>query len=123
MCHTYSHHVRYFFSTHKGGKIVSGKKVRCIICYTPLGTKPGAYKLAVSLSKGPIDFSSNTKNYIYYKNPTLIKISPRFGKITGGTNITIHGKNFENFPNYLQCSFSIHFVMAIYVNSNTIICK
>ena len=61
-------------------------------------------------------------NYTYYTNPTMKKIVPLFGKITGNTNVDIHGVNFQNFSGYLQCSFGMKFVPAFFVNKNKIIC-
>ena len=86
-------------------KLISKQILRTVITVAKLGGNIGLSKIA----------------FTYIWRPTISKISPTSGSITGGTIITIYGSDFMNVPN-LKCYFGdliASTVIFISVNQTT----
>lgn len=95
--------------------------------------------MSFAVSLNGVDWvSSDSFDFSYYKEPTMTKIVPDSGPVSGGTEIFIIGENYPNMnlTTYqsgdsmeFNCKFSpIHLrvkpkmIQAVYINSTTIMC-
>ena len=51
------------------------------------------YDLRVSIDGG-LEVSPEAAKFAYYRKPTVTSIEPPLGPVTGGTQVTVHGKGF-----------------------------
>ena len=60
--------------------------------------------------------------FTFYISPTITEINPCYGKLEGGTTVTIYGDHFKGDETYLSCGFGTELVPAQYVNSSVVTC-
>mmetsp|Transcript_96914 Transcript_96914/g.133463 ORF Transcript_96914/g.133463 Transcript_96914/m.133463 type:complete len:149 (+) Transcript_96914:3850-4296(+) len=67
-----------------------------IVCHSPPNDKVGV-QMSFSVSLNGVDWvSSDSLDFSYYQEPTMTKIIPDSGPVTGGTEIFILGSDFPN---------------------------
>jgi hypothetical protein len=71
------------------------------------------------------DFSDSTNSvpFQFYEQAIVEKIFPIYGPKNGGTTVTVYGKNFIDFDQYLRCSFGTKEVQAEFISDTMLHCK
>jgi alpha-tubulin suppressor-like RCC1 family protein len=98
-----------------------------MFCQAP----PGSGRAQLRVSMNSQQFSVATVNgsivpYVYYKNPTLVKIFPLGGPVEGGTFVTVTGSGFAIFYDPLtkpKCKFGASIVEATVASDARVVCR
>jgi hypothetical protein len=77
---------------------------------------------SVSLT-GDFSDTGNSLAFHYYVDPIVNLIEPIYGPKNGGTTVTVYGANFQDFDQYLRCSFGTKSVTAQYLGPGKLYCK
>jgi len=95
----------------------------CLACdNSPPNGKEENISFTVSLIGDFTDIKAS-QPYEYYKNPTVHSIYPQYGPKDGQTLVKVWGEGFKNYGNATRCSFGSKTVVAIYENSNYMLCE
>jgi hypothetical protein len=77
----------------------------CLACEPNDGfSAPDTVAFSVSIT-GDFSDSLNSVPFQFYEQAVVDKIVPIYGPKNGGTTVTVYGKNFIDFDQYLRCSF------------------
>ena len=76
----------------------------------------------------PVEITLNTREwtndktlFYYYHPPYVYTINPNVGPISGGTNVTFVGSNFED-TGFVQCQFGDKIVEGEFIDKNKLAC-
>lgn len=98
------------------------KTAHCIQCDPgPKSTFVGTVPFSVTLV-GDFSDSQNSMEFRYYVQPVIDHIVPIYGPKNGGTTVTVYGKNFIDFDQYLRCSFGTKEVPGIFISDTLLYC-
>ncbi|GMH66707.1 hypothetical protein TL16_g04487 [Triparma laevis f. inornata] len=107
----------------KFGSVISSNVVFIssthISCETPTVLKP--VEVAVEISNNGNDFTNDGVDFEFFGHPAVASVSPSSGDKSGGTLVTITGRNFM-FGERTVCRFGFKSVHATYIDSNTLEC-
>ena len=98
-------------------KVLNSTKVIC--------TSPPSYTLRevdVEITLNFKDYTSDKVKFYYYRPPFLYDIDPLMGPVAGGTDVHIHGSNFQN-TGKIFCKFGDNTVPGKFVNVNELLCR
>lgn len=73
-----------------------------VLCRSP-ALQAGRYYLEVSSNRW--DFSESRSAFVVEPRPVISMLSPRYGPLSGGTNVTIFGQDFAVGRSSMMCSF------------------
>lgn len=59
--------------------------------------------------------------FYYYHPPFVFDVDPRMGPVAGGTEVHVHGSNFED-TGKIRCKFGDVIVPGAYININELLC-
>jgi hypothetical protein len=91
-----------------------------ITCRTPPHRN---ISVAIEVSTNGFDYTSNEVQFRYNPDIELLKLTPTFGSIAGGTLVNISGVNFMRSSN-MRCRFGNNGVVsAQYITSTLIACR
>ena len=79
------------------------------------------HKSDVEITLNDQQYTDDAVKFYWYKPPNLFSGNPLEGPVTGGTEVTLTGTNFENTTT-LQCKFGDNVVPAHYVSESEITC-
>jgi len=76
-----------------------------------------------------IEFGNNHSTYdiaeqiniLVYPQPSITKIEPNLGTVRGGTQVLIHGSNFDSSLGGIYCRFGSNVVLAKVIDSDRIV--
>lgn len=103
-----------------------------IVCKTPPNDNIiAAQQIYVSLNG--VNWVDTGFTFSYYMQPILTGLSPKYGTMSGGTEILIAGLHFSNItdPEFVKCKFTLigtgrkasqKFIPAIYKDQQTMMC-
>lgn len=95
----------------------SPQNVQCL----PPAVQPG--KVTVEFSVNGIDYTRGSGlEYTVTGTPVIFSLSPSTGISVGGTEVTVHGKDFE-FESEAHCRFEQTTVSATVVDASNALCK
>jgi len=98
------------------------KTDRCLQCDPGPGNhRPDDIPFTVSIT-GDFTDCANSLDFQYYAPPSVDHIVPIYGPMNGRTIITVFGKNFVDYDQYLRCSIGTKSVAAIYLSPTLLYC-
>jgi hypothetical protein len=98
------------------------KTEHCIEChFSPSVTESDLVPFTVTI-KGDFSDVINSLEFEYYDAPAIDYIVPMYGPRNGGTTVTVYGKNFIDFDQFLRCSFGVKSVPVKFISSSVIQC-
>lgn len=98
------------------------KSSYCIQCDpSPPGLEEDMVPFLVSIT-GDFSDVENSVEFEYYTPPVIDYIVPKYGNRNGGTTVTVYGRNFIDFDQYLRCFFGTKAVPGIYVSDTIMQC-
>ena len=99
------------------------KNFTCIQCEnSPSVTNATIVSFTVTLT-GDYSDIENSHSYRYYPPSRIHAIYPRYGPKDGDTIVQIWGENYIAFENLTRCAFGSKTVVAVFINSNYMICQ
>ncbi len=78
-------------------------------------------EVVVEITLNNQEFTRDGNIFYYYRPPFVYDIEPLMGPVAGGTEVHVHGSNFED-TGTIRCKFGDHIVPGKYVNVNELLC-
>ena len=98
------------------------KTENCIEChFSPVVSESDLVPFTVTV-KGDFSDVVNSLEFEYFLPPAIDYIVPMYGPRNGGTTVTIYGRNFIDFDQFLRCSFGVKSVPAKFISSSVLQC-
>ena len=96
--------------------VINSTKVICV--------SPPSYilkEVEVELTLNTREWTRDGNIFYYYRPPFVYDIEPLMGPVAGGTEVFIHGSNFED-SGIIRCKFGENIVPGYFVNINVLKC-
>ena len=96
--------------------VISSTEVECI--------SPPSFEdreVPVEITLNTREWTNDNTLFYYYHPPYIYSINPNIGPISGGTNVSIIGSNFED-TGFVQCQFGDKVVEGEFINNNKLAC-
>ena len=96
--------------------VISSTEIEC--------TSPPSFEtreVPVEISLNNREWTDDGVLFFYYHPPYVYNIHPKIGPVTGHTNVTITGSNFED-TGYVMCQFGDKLSIGEYHNKNKLSC-
>ena len=97
-------------------KVISSTEVECV--------SPPSYEereVPVEITLNTREWTKDNTLFYYYHPPYVYTINPKVGPVSGGTNVSIVGSNFED-TGFVQCQFGDKIVEGEYIDKNKLAC-
>eukprot|EP00928_Gymnodinium_smaydae_P024083 TRINITY_DN1960_c1_g5_i2.p1 TRINITY_DN1960_c1_g5~~TRINITY_DN1960_c1_g5_i2.p1 ORF type:complete len:6923 (-),score=840.57 TRINITY_DN1960_c1_g5_i2:138-18908(-) len=86
------------------------------------GMYPACVRVLPSSAQNVSEHEPCMHRFTYLTSPVVDTVSPRSGPITGGTNVSLHGRYFPQTSMGLLCRFATHIAPARWLSSSLITC-
>ena len=97
-------------------QVINSTKVVCI--------SPPSFilrEVVVEITLNNQEWTRDGNIFYYYRPPFVYDIEPLMGPVAGGTQVHVHGSNFED-TGQIRCKFGENTVPGFFVNVNELLC-